>query len=571
MATSGKKYGMGFWRPGSGIIHQIILENYAFPGGLMIGTDSHTVNAGGLGMCAIGVGGADAVDVMAGLPWELKAPKVIGVELTGELHPFCSPKDVILQVADILTASGGTGAIVEYFGPGAENISCTGMGTIANMGAEIGATTSMFGYTDSMGAYLSGTGRDYIAKGAKAVQAELLQPDKGCEYDKVIQINLSELKPFVNGPYTPDLKHAIGDDIAKACEEKGWPQNISASLIGSCTNSSYEDLARCASICEQATKAGLKVKVPFFVTPGSEQVRATIEKDGIQATLEKAGALVLSNGCGPCIGQWQRDPDELYDPNQKNSIVTSFNRNFSKRNDGNPLTHGFVSSPETATILAFTGDLGFDPTRDSLTTPNGEKFQFNAPSGDYLPPDGFDPGEDTYQAPASSQKERDGVSVDVDPESERIQLLQAFDKWDGNDINDAVVLIKARGKCTTDHISMAGPWLRFRGHLENISNNMLIGAVNDANGAENKVLNVLSGKEGEVPATAREYKKNGVPWIVVGDNNYGEGSSREHAALEPRYLNGRAVIVRSFARVCVFVFDLFVCLLEFWIDVIEYV
>jgi len=546
LSSAGKKYGIGFWKAGSGIIHQIILENYAFPGGLMIGSDSHTPNAGGLGCCAIGVGGADVVDVMAGLPWELKAPKVIGVELTGKLNEWCSPKDVILKVADILTVSGGTGAIVEYYGEGVQNISCTGMGTICNMGAEIGATTSMFGYTPSMRAYLEATGRTGIANEADQYKDEYLNPDKGCQYDQVIAINLSELEPALNGPFTPDLRNTLGKEITQAATKNGWPMEVSASLIGSCTNSSYEDMTRVASLVRQAKEAGVELKCPFMVSPGSEQVRATIARDGIQEILESVGAIVLSNSCGPCIGQWHRPKSEIYDPDVPNSIVTSFNRNFAKRNDGNPLTNAFVTSPETSTVLAFAGSLGFNPATDTIKKPDGTEFKFKPPTGDYLPPKGFDPGMDTYQAPAADGSD---LKVDVDPNSNRLQLLDPFNKWDGNDIEDAAVLIKARGKCTTDHISMAGPWLKFRGHLDNISNNCLIGAINDANGKENTVENILTGKEGGVPDTARDYKSKNKSWIVIGDNNYGEGSSREHAALEPRHLGGKAVITRSFARI----------------------
>eukprot|EP01083_Nonionella_stella_P028853 79519_1 len=546
LSSSGKKYGIGFWKPGSGIIHQIILENYAFPGGLMIGSDSHTPNAGGLGTCAIGVGGADIVDVMAGLPWELKAPKLIGIELKGRLNEWCSPKDVILKVADILTVSGGTGSIVEYFGDGVESISCTGMGTICNMGAEIGATTSMFGYTDSMKDYLEATERGFIAREADKYKYEYLNPDEGVQYDEVFTIDLSELTPAVNGPATPDRRNTLGNEIRESATANGWPLKVSASLIGSCTNSSYEDMARCASLVSQAKENGLSLKCPFFVSPGSEQVRATIQRDGIQDVLESVGAIVLSNSCGPCIGQWNRPTSDTYDPAVPNTIVTSFNRNFAKRNDGNPNTNAFVTSPETCTVLAFSGDLSFNPATDSIQKPDGTEFRFKPPSGDYLPPNGFDPGMDTYQAPA---KDGSTLSVNVDPKSDRLQLLDPFTPWNGKDIEDATVLIKARGKCTTDHISMAGPWLKYRGHLDNISNNCLIGAINDANGKENTVENVLNGTEGGVPEVAREYKASNRPWVVIGDSNYGEGSSREHAALEPRHLGGAAVITRSFARI----------------------
>lgn len=533
LASAGAKYGIGFWKPGSGIIHQIVLENYAFPGVMMIGTDSHTPNGGGLGACAVGVGGADAVDVMAGLSWELKAPKVIGVKLTGALNPWSSPKDVILRVADILTVKGGTGAIIEYYGEGVDSISCTGMGTICNMGAEIGATTSIFPLTDSMCDYLSATGRSDIAEEARKYK-DLLTPDEGCNYDQIIEINLSDLPPLINGPFTPDLCNSL-ESLPTAAKENGWPMEVSATLIGSCTNSSYEDMTRSADLCKQALSAGLKVKVPFLVTPGSEQVRATIEQDGIADIFREAGATVLANACGPCIGQWDR-PDH-----GKNTIVTSYNRNFTKRNDGNPNTHAFVTSPDVATMMAFSGTLDFNPEKSDI---NGFKFQ--PPTGVFLPPNGFNPGENTYQAPA---KDTTGLTVNVDPTSDRLQLLSPFAKWNGQNIDDAIVLIKARGKCTTDHISMAGPWLKFRGHLDNISNNMLIGAINDVNGEANTITNVLTGETGAVPATARDYKAKGQDWVVVGDENYGEGSSREHAALEPRFLGGRAVVVKSFARI----------------------
>jgi len=541
LRSASQKYGIGFWGPGSGIIHQIILENYAFPGGMMIGSDSHTPNAGGLGMCAIGVGGADVVDVMAGLPWELKAPKVIGVKLTGELSGWTSPKDVILKVADILTVKGGTGAIVEYFGPGVESISCTGMGTICNMGAEIGATTSIFPFTASMGEYLTATLRKDIAEEA-AEHAEMFQADEHAHYDQLIEINLNELKPMINGPYTPDLAHTL-DKIGDNAREAGWPLEISASLIGSCTNSSYEDMTRAVELTRQASDAGLKFKVPFLVTPGSEQVRATIVRDGILQDFEKAGATVLANACGPCIGQWDRLD---FPKDQKNSIVTSYNRNFAKRNDGNVNTHGFVTSPDVCTVMGFAGTLDFNPATDTLKTPDGKVFKFEPPKGTFLPERGFDAGEETYLPPA---EDGSSMNVEVDPASDRLQLLAPFSSWEGTDIDNAVVLIKARGKCTTDHISMAGPWLKYRGHLDNISNNCLIGAINDENGEPNKVKNVISGKYECVPDVARTYKAQNRPWIVVGDENYGEGSSREHAALEPRHLGGRAVIVRSFARI----------------------
>lgn len=541
LASAGSKYGIGFWKPGSGIIHQIVLENYAFPGCLMIGTDSHTPNAGGLGACAIGVGGADAVDVMAGLPWELKAPKVIGVRLTGKLNSWTSPKDVILKVAGILSVKGGTGAIVEYYGPGVESISCTGQATICNMGAEIGATTSVFPLNGRQVAYLNSTERSSIAKLAEDMEV-YLTPDGGCEYDQIIEIDLSTLEPHINGPFTPDLAHKVSD-VGAAASKNDWPVQISGALIGSCTNSSYEDMARVASICKEAAAHGLKVKVPFNITPGSEQIRATIARDGIMDAMTKVGGTVLANACGPCIGQWDRTDVKK---GEKNSIVTSFNRNFTSRNDGNPATHAFVASPEITTAFAFSGRLDFNPVTDELEGADGKKFKFSSPYGDELPKAGFDAGEDTYQYPASDPS---NIVVSVSSDSDRLQLLSPFPAWSGKDIEGAAVLIKARGKCTTDHISMAGPWLKYRGHLDNISNNMLIGAINDENGKANSVYNKLSGDFGGVPDVARAYKAEGLPWVVIGDENYGEGSSREHAALEPRHLGGVAVIVKSFARI----------------------
>lgn len=541
LASAAAKYGLGFWKPGSGIIHQIVLENYAFPGLLMIGTDSHTPNAGGLGACAIGVGGADAVDVMVGLPWELKAPKVIGVKLTGSLKEWTSPKDVILKVAGILTVKGGTGAIVEYFGEGVDSLSCTGMGTICNMGAEIGATTSMFPYNHRMGDYLKATGRDGIASLADSF-SEHLRADENAMYDQLIEINLSELEPHINGPFTPDLAHPLSkfkEEVAK----NGWPVDLSAGLIGSCTNSSYEDMTRAASVVKQALSHGLKSKSIFNITPGSEQVRATIARDGVLDTFTEAGGTVLANACGPCIGQWNRSDVPKGTPN---SIITSFNRNFSQRNDGNPKTHAFVASPEIVTAMSIAGSLAFNPSTDSLKGNDGVEFKLQAPSGDELPSRGFDPGEDTFQAPL---EDGSSVPVDISPTSQRLALLEPFSPWDGKDYEDMPVLIKARGKCTTDHISMAGPWLKFRGHLDNISNNMLIGAVNDENGEVNNVRHVTTGEYAGVPDTARAYKAEGVKWVVIGDENYGEGSSREHAALEPRHLGGVAVIVKSFARI----------------------
>lgn len=541
LSSAAAKYGLGFWKPGSGIIHQIVLENYAFPGLLMIGTDSHTPNAGGLGACAVGVGGADAVDVMVGLPWELKAPRVIGVKLTGKLHEWTSPKDVILKVAGILTVKGGTGAIVEYFGDGVDSLSCTGMGTICNMGAEIGATTSMFPFNERMAAYLRATGRGGIASLADSF-SENLRADENAVYDEVVEIDLSTLEPHVNGPFTPDRAHPLSE-MKQAVEKNGWPAELSAGLIGSCTNSSYEDMTRAASVARQALQHGLKSRAVFNVTPGSEQVRATIARDGVLDTLTEAGGTVLANACGPCIGQWNRSDVPKGTPN---SIVTSFNRNFSQRNDGNPQTHAFVASPEIVTAMSIAGSITFNPATDVLKGSDGVEFKLEAPNGDELPSRGFDPGEDTFQPPLDDGS---SVNVDISPNSERLAFLKPFSPWDGKDYEGAMVLIKARGKCTTDHISMAGPWLKFRGHLDNISNNMLIGAVNDENGEVNMVRNQLTGAFGAVPDTARAYKAEGVKWVVIGDENYGEGSSREHAALEPRHLGGVAVIVKSFARI----------------------
>jgi len=541
LKTAGAKYGVGFWEPGSGIIHQIVLENYAFPGVLLIGTDSHTPNGGGLGGICIGVGGADAVDVMANIPWELKCPKVIGVELTGELTGWASPKDVILKVADILTVKGGTGAIVEYHGPGVDSISCTGMGTICNMGAEIGATTSVFPYNSRMEAYLNATTRKEISESANAAK-DLLVPDEDCKYDRLIKINLSELKPALNGPFTPDLYNQCSD-IGQVADEKGWPRDIKVGLIGSCTNSSYEDMGRSANICQQALDNGIKAKTGFTITPGSEQVRATIERDGYAQIFRDVGGVVLANACGPCIGQWDRKDVEM---GEKNTIVTSYNRNFTGRNDANPATHAFVTSPEVVTALVFAGDLGFNPETDCLVKEDGTMFKFEAPTGDELPSKDFDPGQNTYQHPPEDGSD---VCVDVDPNSQRLQLLDPFDRWCGTDLEDMAILIKAKGKCTTDHISMAGPWLKYRGHLDNISNNLLIGAINIENDKPNTVKNTLTGEFGAVPDVARHYKANSLNWVVIGDENYGEGSSREHAALEPRHLGGRAIIVKSFARI----------------------
>lgn len=541
LATATAKYGIGFWKPGSGIIHQIILENYAFPGGLMIGTDSHTPNAGGLGMVACGVGGADAVDVMADIPWELKCPKVIGVELKGKLNGWTSPKDVILKVAGELTVKGGTGAIIEYKGPGVESLSCTGMATICNMGAEIGATTSVFPYNERMGDYLRATNRSEIADLAKGFQKNLL-PDTGAEYDSHIEIDLNNLEPHINGPFTPDLATPLSK-FADAVKKNNWPEELKVSLIGSCTNSSYEDMSRSASIAAEAAAHGLKVKSGFTITPGSEQIRATIERDGQMEVLEKAGGVVLANACGPCIGQWDRKD---VPKGEKNSIITSYNRNFTGRNDANPATHAFVASPDIVTALAFAGRLTFNPLTDSLKGADGKEFKFSAPAGKELPPRGYDAGENTYQAPPA---DRASVNVAIDPSSDRLQKLEPFKPWNGEDYTDCPILIKAKGKCTTDHISAGGPWLKYRGHLQNISNNCLIGAINEANGKANEVQNVLTGEWGAVPATAIAYRDQGRPWVVIGDENYGEGSSREHAALEPRYLGGVAVITRSFARI----------------------
>lgn len=547
LSSISNKYGIGFWKPGAGIIHQVVLENYAFPGGMMIGTDSHTVNAGGLGMVAVGVGGADAVDVMAGMAWELKFPKLIGVKLTGKLNGWTSAKDVILRVADILTVKGGTGAIVEYFGEGAISLSCTGKGTICNMGAEIGATTSTFGYDDSMRRYLAATGRQEVVDAADAIAEHLTgdaevyaNPEK--YFDQVIEINLSELEPYINGPFTPDRGTPVSKMRAEA-EANGWPMKVEWGLIGSCTNSSYEDMARAASIVEQAVAHGISPKAEFGINPGSEQVRYTIERDGIISTFEKMGTKVFTNACGPCIGQWDR---EGADKQEKNTIVHSFNRNFSKRADGNPNTHAFVTSPEMVAALAIAGDLGFNPLTDTLTNDKGEQVKLNPPKGDELPIKGFDVEDPGYQAPA---EDGSTVNVAVSPDSSRLQLLENFPVWDGKNILGAKLLIKAKGKCTTDHISMAGPWLKYRGHLDNISNNMLIGAENAFNGKANAVVNQLTGEVGEVPAVQRAYKAAGVPSIVVGDHNYGEGSSREHAAMEPRHLGVRAIIVKSFARI----------------------
>ncbi|MGA7837159.1 MAG: aconitate hydratase [Ignavibacteriaceae bacterium] len=547
LESTSRKYGIGFWKPGAGIIHQVVLENYAFPGGMMIGTDSHTPNAGGLGMIAIGVGGADAVDVMAGMPWELKWPKLIGVKLTGKMNGWTSAKDVILKLAGILTVKGGTGAIVEYFGEGTNSISCTGKGTICNMGAEIGATTSVFPFDERMSSYLRITDRADVASLAEG-NADNLKADKEVfenpekYYDQVIEINLSELEPHLNGPFTPDKAWPISK-MKEAVKENDFPDKVSVALIGSCTNSSYEDIDRAASIAKQALSKGLKAKSQYTITPGSEQVRATIERDGLLNTLTEVGGVTLANACGPCIGMWKRMDNKA---DERNTIVTSFNRNFAKRNDGNPKTLAFVASPEITTVLAIAGSLSFNPMTDTLTNEKGEKVKLDPPTGEELPPKGFDKGEEGFVPPA---KDGSSVEVIVKDDSERLQLLTPFKPWDGNDFVDFPLLLKAKGKCTTDHISMAGPWLRFRGHLDNISNNMFIGAINAFTGEPGKVKNTFTGETKSVPEVAREYKAKGVNWIVVGDENYGEGSSREHAAMEPRFLGGRAIIVKSFARI----------------------
>ena len=547
LSSISNKYGIGFWKPGAGIIHQVVLENYAFPGGMMMGTDSHTPNAGGLGMLAIGVGGADAVDVMAGLPWELKMPQLIGVKLTGKMNGWTSAKDVILKVAGILTVKGGTGAIVEYFGDGADSLSCTGKATICNMGAEIGATCSVFAYDSRMGDYLRSTERAQVAQLADQVRDDLrpdpevyAKPEK--YFDRVIEINLNELEPYVNGPFTPDLATPISK-MAEAVAANGWPDAVEVALIGSCTNSSYEDISRSASIAAQARSKGLATKSEFTVTPGSELVRYTIERDGYLSTFDQIGGVVLANACGPCIGQWARHID---DPSRKNTIVTSFNRNFAKRNDGLASTHAFVASPEIVTAFAIAGRLSFNPLKDKLINEKGEAVMLDEPKGYELPPQGFSVDDAGYQAPADDGR---GVKVVVSPDSQRLQLLSPFPVWEGTDLTGLRLLIKVKGKCTTDHISMAGPWLKYRGHLDNISNNMLIGAINYFNNQTDSVKNQVTGDEGSVPATQRKYKAAGLGSVVIGDENYGEGSSREHAAMEPRHLGVRAIIVKSFARI----------------------
>jgi len=547
LSSVSNKYGIGFWKPGAGIIHQVILENYAFPGGMMIGTDSHTVNAGGLGMIAIGVGGADAVDVMAGMPWELKMPKLIGVKLTGKMNGWTSAKDVILKVAGILTVKGGTGYILEYFGEGAKTISATGKGTICNMGAEIGATTSLFGYDRKMADYLRTTDREIVAEMAESIKNHLTADPEVYEhpekyFDQVIEINLSELEPHINGPFSPDRAWPLSQ-FAKAVKENNWPDKLDVGLIGSCTNSSYEDITRAASVARTAMEKGLKAKSEFTITPGSEQVRYTVERDGYLEIFENIGGVVLANACGPCIGQWARHGA---DKQEKNSIITSFNRNFAKRNDGNPNTHAFVASPEIVTAFAIAGRLSFNPMTDFLENEKGEKVKLSEPQGIELPPKGFDVIDRGYQDPAQDGSQ---IEVIVNPDSDRLQLLEPFAPWDGKNITGMRLLIKVKGKCTTDHISMAGPWLKYRGHLDNISNNMLIGAVNYFNDKTDSVKNQLTGQYESVPKVQRQYKAAGIPSIVVGDENYGEGSSREHAAMEPRFLGVKAVLVKSFARI----------------------
>ena len=541
------KYGIGFWKPGAGIIHQVIFENYAFPGGMIIGTDSHTPNAGGLGMVAIGVGGADAVDVMSAMPWELKMPKMIGIELTGKLNGWASAKDIILKVAGILTVNGGTGCIIEYFGEGARSISCTGKGTICNMGAEVGATCSLFAFDDKMQEYLNVTGRMEVAALA-GKYADLLNPDPevlknpSSYYDQYYQIDLSTLEPFINGPYSPDVAHTVSE-VGEFVKQNEYPDILEVALIGSCTNSSYEDITRAASVARQAKTKKLKVKTGYLVTPGSEQIRFTSERDGLLDAFREIGGVVLANACGPCIGQWNR---KLDDPNRKNSIITSFNRNFAKRNDGNAATHMFIGSPEIVTAMALAGRLSFNPVKDKLVNEDGVEVMLDEPAGKELPPAGFDVKDPGYIEPPVDSRD---MVIQVDPGSERLQLLESFDPWDGKDISGMRLLIKAKGKCTTDHISMAGPWLRFRGHLDNISNNLLMGAFNAFNGQTNSVKNTETGEFGEVSKTARFYKSKGIPTMIVGDYNYGEGSSREHAAMEPRHLGVRVVLVRSFARI----------------------
>lgn len=545
LRDASSRFDIGFWQPGAGIIHQVVLENYAFPGGMMVGTDSHTPNAGGLGMVAIGVGGADAVDVMTGMEWELKMPKIIGVRLTGQLNGWAAPKDVILELAGILTVKGGTNAIIEYYGPGTESLSATGKATICNMGAEIGATTSLFPFDDRMATYLKATEREQVALMAESVAADLradeavlADPEK--YYDRIIEIDLSTLEPYINGPFTPDAATPISG-FADKVKENGYPRKMEVGLIGSCTNSSYQDLSRAASLAKQAEEKRLEVASPLIINPGSERIRATAERDGMIKVFKKIGAVIMANACGPCIGQWKRHTD---DPMRKNSIVTSFNRNFAKRADGNPNTHAFVASPELTMALTIAGDLCFNPLKDSLTNKDGKQVKFDVPTGDELPSEGFEGGSEGYIAPKGGEAE-----IVINPASQRLQVLKPFPVWDGNDLIDMPLLIKTKGKCTTDHISMAGSWLRFRGHLENISDNMLMGAVNAFNDETNKVWNRLTGKYDTVSGTAKQYKAKGLSSIVVAEENYGEGSSREHAAMEPRFLDVRVILAKSFARI----------------------
>lgn len=542
MASACRRYNMGFWKPGAGIIHQIVLENYAFPAGLIIGTDSHTPNAGGMGMIAVGVGGAEAVDVMAGLPFEVTAPHIIGIHLTGRLSGWASPKDVINKVASMLTVKGGTGSVIEYFGPGTDTLSATGMATICNMGAETGATTSIFPYASAMADYLRANRRSSVADAVAFAQHEM-GADQGAEYDKVIDIDLSSLEPLINGPFTPDLSTPVSK-FGQTVKEQGWPSALSAGLIGSCTNSSFEDMSRAASLGKQALDAGLKPKMPLLVSPGSEQTRATLDKAGILDVFEQLESTLLTNACGPCCGSWDRQDMEK---GTKNSIITSYNRNFTGRLDSNPATHIFLASPEMVMAKIFSDDLSFDPTSDTVKTERGEDFRFAAPSGECLPGEGYEDADEVYTPPPSG--DRSSLTITIAPDSERLQRLQPFAPWSGKDIKDCTILIKVKGKCTTDHITPAGPWFRFRGHLENISNNTLIGAVNAENDKTNAVVNQLSGAVGDVPGTARDYKAVGQPWVVIADHNYGEGSSREHAALQPRYLGGVAIIAKSFARI----------------------
>ena len=537
--SASQKYNIGFWKPGSGIIHQILLENYAFPGGLMIGTDSHTPNAGGLGMLAIGVGGADAVDSMTGSSWELKCPKILGIKLVGSLQKWVTSKDIILTLAGMLTVKGGTGYILEYFGPGVKNLSCTGMATICNMGAELGATTSIFPYQEKMSQYLEKTDRKDISTLLEK-NHNIWVADENANYDEIIELNLETIQPMINGPFSPDIHNIVGKEFKKTCKEKKWPLTMSSGLIGSCTNSSYEDLSNCADLTNQALQHGLTFKMPFYITPGSDKIKKTMERDGFTEIFEKAGGTILANACGPCIGQWKREDGTT----EKNSIVTSYNRNFAKRNDGNEKTHTFVTSPEHVVMCGFSGRIDFDPKFDFILTDKGKKFKFKPVNTEPLPKKGFDNGEPLFLEPSTS-----GSNVIIDKNSNRIALLEKFKAWDGKDILTVPVLIKVKGKCTTDHISMAGPWLKYRGHIDNISNNMLIGAVNDDNNKVNLVYTQLTGDFGKVPEVARYYKSKNKSWIIVGDENYGEGSSREHAAIEPRYLGCRVVLVKSFARI----------------------